>query len=186
MELQIQDLVTSIKKEGIDAARVEADRIIAQAKEQAAAILAEAQTEAKRMEEKTQNELDVMKDGAKMSIEHAKRDAMLSFKDAVQGEFEKLLAADVSKTVNGETLTTLIKAALNGEKPGDYAAEVTEISDGLKGELAQEIQNGLEIRTSTQVRSGFRLAAKDGSGYFDCTDEEITQMLKPFFPELSL
>ena len=186
MELQIQELVSSIKKEGVDAARAEAERIIAEAREQAASIVAEAQAEAARIEAKTRDEIEVLKDGAKISAEHAQRDAMLSFRNAVQGEFEKLLASDIDKTVQGETLAKLIRAALNEENPADYAAEVAQISEGLRSELAKEIQNGLEIRISSGVRTGFRLAAKDGSGYFDCSDEEITTMLRPFFSELSL
>lgn len=186
MELQIQELVSSIKKEGIEAARAEAERIIAEAKTQAASIVEEARAEASKTELKCKNEMEVLKNGAKVSAEHAQRDAMLSFKRAVQAEFERLLTADIGKAVQSETLAKLIQAALNGENPGDYAAEVAEVSEGLKKELAEEIKNGLEIRISSGVRTGFRLAAKDGSGYFDCSDEEITAMLMPFFPELSI
>ena len=186
MELQIQELISSIKKDGVAVAHAEAERIIAEAKEQAAAIVAQAQAEAEQITAKAKGEIDVMKDGAKVSAEHAKRDAMLSFKDAVQAEFEKILAADVSRSVKGETLAKLIKAAMAEEDPADYAAEVAEVSEGLKTELAEEIKKGLEIRLSTGVRTGFRLAAKDGSGYFDCSDEEITEMLMPFFRELTL
>lgn len=186
MELQIQELVSSIKKEGIDAAKAESERIIAEAREQAASIVEKAREEAAQIEAKSKAEIEVLKSSAAVSAEHAQRDAMLSFKDAVQGEFEKLLAADTGKAVQGETLAKLIRAALNEENPADYAAEVAEISDGLKSELAEEVKKGLEIRISSGVRTGFRLAAKDGSGYFDCSDEEITKMLLPFFPKLSI
>ena len=67
-----------------------------------------------------------------------------------------------------------------------YAAEVSEVTEGLKQELAAEIRNGLELRPSKKVKAGFRLAAKDGSGYFDCTDEEIAEMLMPFFRDIRL
>lgn len=186
MELQIQDLVSSIQKEGIEVAQAEAARIIAQANEQAAAIVALAKSEAARIEEKSKNEIDVMKESARVSAEHAQRDAMLSFKEAVQAKFENLLEADVAKTVQGNTLAVLIKAAMMDENPADYAAEVAEVTEGLKSELAEQIRSGLEIRISPHVRYGFRLAAKDGSGYFDCSDEELTKMLLPFFPALSL
>ena len=46
MELQIQELVSSIQKEGIEVAKAEADRIIAEANEKAAAIIAQAKSEA--------------------------------------------------------------------------------------------------------------------------------------------
>ena len=186
MELQIQDLVSSIRKEGVEAARADADGIIARAKERAAEIIAAAKDEAARIEAKSKKETEIMKESTKVNAEHAQRDAMLSFKKTIQGEFETILAADVSKTVQGDTLAKLILAALAGEDPAGYTAEVAEVTDGLKAELAEKVKSGLEIRVSKNVRSGFRLAAKDGSGYFDCTDEEITQMLLPFFSNLSV
>ena len=66
----------------------------------------------------------------------------------------------------------------------DYAAEVSEVSDALKSALAKEIKDGLEIRPAKDVQQGFRLAAKDGSGYFDCSDDGIMEMLMPYFRDL--
>ena len=186
MELQIQDLVSSIKKEGVDAARAQADAILEEAKQKADAIIAAAQEEARKATENAQKEVASFKDRARVSAEQAKRDAVLSFKEAVQGEFKKILAADVKKTVSGETLAKLILGALGEEDPSKYAAEVNEVTEGLKGELAEKVKAGLEIRPSASVRSGFKLAMKDGSGYFDCTEEEITSMLMPFFSELNI
>ena len=45
MELQIQDLVSSIRKEGVDAANAEAEAIISEAKKKAEAIIADAKAE---------------------------------------------------------------------------------------------------------------------------------------------
>ena len=61
---------------------------------------------------------------------------------------------------------------------------VKEVTDALKGALAEKIRGGLEIKANPNVRAGFRLVAKDGTGYFDCTDEAILQMLLPFFSDL--
>ena len=49
MEQQIQDLIASIRKEGIDSARAEADRIIQEAKDKADAIVREAEKERDKM-----------------------------------------------------------------------------------------------------------------------------------------
>lgn len=184
--MQIEDLVRSIRKDGVDAAKAEAEEILSAARAQAADIIASANEEAERIRTKSENEIELFKQSAQVSIEHARRDAILSFRESVRQEFEKLLAADTAKTVRDETLARLILAALEGEDPAGYAVEVSEASEGLKGELAQKIRDGLEIRVSPKARFGFRLAAKDGSGYFDCSDEEIIQMMLPFFPELSV
>ena len=52
MELQIQDLVSSIKKDGIDSANKEAAAILAEANKQADAIVAGAKAEADKLKEK--------------------------------------------------------------------------------------------------------------------------------------
>lgn len=184
MELKIQDLVSSIRKEGIDAANAEAESILAEAKKKADAIIAEAKAEAKAVKEASEKEIAILKESAAISADQARRDAVLSFKEEVKGEFEKLLSADVKKSLTDDTLGSLIKSAIAGEDVSKYAAEVAEVGEALKAKLAEEIKGGLEIRPAKNVQAGFRLAAKDGSGYFDCSDEEIMKMLMPYFRNL--
>lgn len=186
MELQIQDLVSSIKKDGIESANKEAAAIIAEAKKQAEAILASARGEAAKTLEDAKAEIEVFKNSAQLNAEQARRDAVLAFRKEIQAEFEALLTGDVRKALNETALATLIQAALKGENAADHTVEVNEVTEGLKSQLAEELKNGLEIRPSKKVQAGFRLAAKDGSGYFDCSDEEISRMLMPFFRDLHL
>ena len=176
MELQIQDLVSSIRKDGIEAANAEAEAIISEAKKKAETIVADAKAEAKSVQEASEKEIGILKESAAISAEQAKRDAMLAFKTEVQTEFENNLS--------DAALGKLIHAVVSDEDVKNYAVEVSEVNDSLKAELAEEIKNGLEIRPTKGVRAGFRLAAKDGSGYFDCSDDEIMQMLMPYFRDL--
>ncbi len=185
MELQIQDLVTSIRKEGIDAANSEADSIIAEAKKKAEDIVSTAKAEAKRAKDSSEKEIEILRESAVVSADQAKRDAMLAFKTEVQSEYEKILTSKIQNALGGEALGKLIRAAVEGEDVGSYTAEVAEVSDSLKAELAEEIKAGLTIQPTKGVAAGFRLAANDGSGYFDCTDEEIMQMLSPYFRNLA-
>ena len=74
---------------------------------------------------------------------HPKRDAVLAFRQEIQKEFEKLLAADTGKALDQQALVTLIKAAVQGEDVSAYAVEVGQVTDGLRQELARELQNGL-------------------------------------------
>ena len=184
MELQIQDLVSSIRKEVVEAANAEAESIIAEAKKKADSIVAGAKAEAQQYKDTAEKEINILRESAAVSAEQAKRDAVLAFKTEIQGEFEKILAADIGKELKGDGLGKLIRAAIAGENVADYAAEVSEVSDALKAELAKEIKDGLEIRPTKSVQQGFRIAAKDGSGYFDCSDEGIMEMLMPYFRDL--
>ena len=109
---------------------------------------------------------------------------MLAFKAQVQAAYERILSANIRSSLNGEALGKLIRAAVEGEDLSAYTAEVAEVSDSLKAELAEEIKAGLVLRPTKNVQAGFRLAAKDGSGYFDCSDQEIMEMLMPYFRNL--
>ena len=184
MELQIQDLVTSIRKEGVEAANAEAEAIIAEAKKKADTIIAGAKAEAQQYRDAAEKDINILRESAEVSADQAKRDAVLAFKSEIQGEFEKILSAGISRELSGEALGKLIRAAVAGEDIAKYTAEVAEVSDALKSELAKEIKAGLEIRPTKSVQQGFRLASKDGSGYFDCTDDGIMEMLMPYFRDL--
>ena len=127
MELQIQNLVSSIRKEGIEAANKEAESIIAEAKKKAESIVSGAKAEAQQYKDGAEKEISILRESAAVSAEQAKRDAVLAFKTEVQGEFEKILAADISKELKGEGLGKLIRAAVAGEDVSNYAAEVSEV-----------------------------------------------------------
>ena len=114
------------------------------------------------------------------------RDAVLAFRQEIGAELTKLLAQDTHKALDDKALAALITAALQGEDASAYAAEVASVTDALKSELAGELKAGLELRLSKKVHTGFRLCAKDGSGYIDCSDEELAEQLAPFFRELRI
>ena len=61
MELQIQDLVTSIRKEGVEAANAEAESIIAEARKKADSIVASAKAEAQQVRDASEKEIAILK-----------------------------------------------------------------------------------------------------------------------------
>ena len=139
MELQIQDLVSSIKKDGIDSANQEAAAILADARKQADAIVADAKAEADKLRGDARAEIEVFKSSAQLDAQQAKRDAVLAFRQEIQREYEKLLSADVGKALDQQALVKLIQAAVQGEDVAAYTVEVGQVTDGLRQELAQEL-----------------------------------------------
>ena len=186
MELQIQDLVSSIKKDGIESAKAEAAQILADARAQADKIVADAKREADKQLDDAKAEIEVFKSSAQLNAEQAKRDAVLAFRQEIGAELTRLLAQDTRRALDDKVLAALIAAALTGEDASRYAAEVARVTDALKSELAGELKAGLELRLSKKLHTGFRLCAKDGSGYIDCSDEELTTLLAPFFREMHI
>ena len=151
MELQIQDLVSSIKKDGIESANREAAQILAEAKAQAEKIVADARSEADKLRADAQAESGVFKTSAQLSAEQAKRDAVLAFRQEIGAELTKLLAQDTHKALDDKALAALITAALQGEDASAYAAEVASVTDALKSALAGELKAGLELRLADDI-----------------------------------
>ncbi len=178
MEINIQDLVQSIKHDGIEEAKKEANAVIDSAKLQAQEIIEEAKKEAAKKLEDADREIE----SSKALVKQAERDAVLSIKKELESQVSKILEAEVSKAMSGDALVKIIIAALNGDDPAKYTVEVAAVTEGLKNGLAKEIEKGLEIKPVKGV--SIKLALKDGTGYYDFSDEEIVNLLKPFLGTL--
>lgn len=187
MELQIQDLVTSIRKEGVEAAKAESEKIIAKAKEDANAIIADAKAQAEKTVEDASKEISVLRQSARVSAEQAKRDAMLSLKKEVQETYGQLLKKSVSKAVSDEKLLAqLIVAAVDGQDASKFTAEIAKVSDKLNSELSDLLKKGLVLKPVKDLEAGFRLVSNDGSGYLDCSDEELSSIVAHFMGDINI
>lgn len=187
MELQIQDLVDSIKRDGIAEAEKKAAQIIEDAKEKSNELIRAANKEAAKLLEEARKEVAVMQQSGKAAVEQAGRDVILSLKKSINAQFDRLLEKVVSKTLSGKDLVTLIVQVVKSGVVGisDAAVELSDadfakLADTLRTELAAEMKDGLAIRPVATVDVGFRLASQDGSSYYDFSAEEVTRMLAPF------
>ena len=181
MEIQIQDLVQSIKRDGIEEAKKEAETIISAAKAKAEEIIAASKAEAEKNIENANREIE----SSKALIKQAERDAVLSVKKELEQLLERILAEKVSKDLSEKSLAALITAAIGNEDPSKYAVEIDETKVALKSVLAKQIEKGLEIRP-VKGMSGMKLSCKDGSGFYDFSDEEIAALLRPFLGDMKI
>nr|WP_321299104.1 V-type ATP synthase subunit E [uncultured Sphaerochaeta sp.] len=186
MAQQIQDLVASIRKDGIEVAQKEAAQIIADAKQQADALLREARKEAAALVENAQREMDTRDQSARSSLQQASRDVQLSLKKEILTQLDALLVKTVEKSFESKDLISLIEKVVSMD--GNAASKQVQLSekdfsalaDQLKTQLQKSLKEGLEIKPVASVSSGFRLAEKDGSGFYDFSAEETAALLKPF------
>lgn len=189
MEQQIQDLVASIKKDGLENAKRESDKLILEAKEQAQKIVSDAAKKSEKMLKDAEAECALREQSAKASIKQAGRDVSLSLKTEIENQFARILENNVAASLKGDALTSLVAEvvkAQGGEGVVELnAKDVESVAKGLKAELSKELQNGLEVKASNYVKSGFCLKAKDGSYFLDLTANEIAATLLPFLsPQL--
>lgn len=186
MAQQIQDLVASIRKDGIEVAQKEAAQIIADAKAQAEDLIREAKKEAASLLEKAQREMDTRDQSARSSLQQASRDVQLSLKKAISTQLDRLLVEQVEKAYTSNDLITLIGnvvASLGDVKNHEVQLgqkDFEKFAKNLSAELSSAIKQGLEIKAIPSLASGFRIAEKNGASFYDFSADETAALLKPF------
>lgn len=191
MAENLQQLIDRIKKEGIAAAKTEADAILAKAKTEAAAMRVEAEKAAKALNEKAEKDAKLFEERGKQALEQAGRDLVITVKGAVEALFSGIVASATGQAVKGEVLDRLIEkiaGQLAGQKAEiqvsreDKDAVTRLLSSKFKDLMAQ----GLEVKPSGDVIRGFKVLFKDRNMSLDFTGEAIAQSLSVFLrPQLA-
>ncbi len=187
MEQQIQDLIASIRKEGIETANAKSEEIIKAAEEKAAQIIKKAEEERDSILSDCEKETMLRKSSAEASIKQAARDVSLLLKKSIEEKYTAILRDKAAAAMDGEALVSLIKTVLKD----DVAEKAVEVSpkeletlrQNLSSIFASEIEKGITIRSSQSVSSGFRIVEKDGSGYVDYSAEECVKLILPYLSE---
>ena len=187
MELQIQDLVESIKRDGISEASKRAAEIIAEAKAKAEEIVRSGTKDAAKIIEDARKEVAVMQQSGRAAVEQASRDVLLSLRKSIQIQLDSLLEQELSKTISGDNLVALIVGIVqsgmveSSQSAVDLNQEnLKSLAATLKIRLANELKSGLEIRPVESVKTGFRISEKDGKSFYAFTDEELASLMTPF------
>ena len=118
MEQQIQDLIDSIRKEGLDKANSEKERIIDEAKAQRDEILRSAEEEKERIIKEAEKKAELLESSAKASIQQAARNASLSLRNEIESRITAILKAECRKALSLPELAGIIKAAVAADVSG--------------------------------------------------------------------
>lgn len=189
MEMQIQDLIASIKKDGLDQAKKEADEYLAKAKADADEIVRKAKVERDKLLESAKKEIDLERQSSQASLEQAARDASLTIKKNVLDLLESILKESVKAEVSGKVLEELIFQVVASDAVSDGSVvevskdDLKTLSSDLVAKLAQKLKKGIVLKSSASVSGGFVVMEKDGSGFIDLSDEEMAKLLWPYLSE---
>jgi V/A-type H+-transporting ATPase subunit E len=188
MDIQLQELIDRIKSEGIKTAEQESARIIKEAQHKANDIVAGAHDEASGIVAKAKQQVQRFEQTATEAVQQAARNTILSLRTRVIEIFDALLAEQTgqaySREVLQEAIVSLIKA-WNKEQVANLevllsASDLKKIEKELKGRLSEELKKGLELKPFPELQAGFRIAMKDGSAYFNFSDQGIAEILSEY------
>jgi V/A-type H+-transporting ATPase subunit E len=185
MDIQLKELIDKIKTEGVAEAEGKADQIITNANNQANEILEQAKKEASDMLAKAKAEKQQMEDSGKEALKQAGRDLILWIKGDITSIFDSLIKREVSSALSQDFIAEMILLIIRewtGKKTDQIdillsKEDSNKLEQALLSKLSSEFKKGVTIKPHPGIKSGFRIAEKNGDAYYDFTDEGIAESL---------
>jgi len=185
MELQVQELLERIKSEGIDSAKAEAGRIIAEAEAKAAAMLEDAEKAASESEEAARLRIQNMENASRVALVQASRDTLLALKVSVQNFFDNLIVASIAEAFDANFVQKILPEILKEmakNLQGDIVVSVPEkihasLDQALAARMAKELSKGVEFKVFPGIDAGFRISEKTSTVQYDFSAEAVAAII---------
>ena len=185
MDVQLQELIDKIKKDGVATAEAEAAQKIAEAEKKADGIVADAQAKASEIIKNAKLETERLEKASEEAIVQAGRNMLLSFKDSLVAELDGLIQAETAKAETKDVLAKLIPETVKAWAKNSDASELSvllgekdlkALESALTTELKAEISKGLEIKLDKTLSAGFRIGVKNGAAFYDYSAESLAEL----------
>jgi len=194
MEIQVQELIDKIKKDGIKAATEEANKVKAEADIEARRIVETAKKEADDLIERAKQDAARSEKAGVAALEQASRNLILAFKDEVQALLNKIINEKVTANYNEDVLKSALPELIKSwADKGDTnlavvlpEGELSKLQGYFNDRLRDELSKGVELKSNRKLASGFHISNKEGSVYYDFSSEAVAKQLSAYLnPKLA-
>ena len=188
MDIQVQELIDKIKKDGIESASSEAARIKREAEAEARRILDAAARESQDIVARGKADSERFEKAGVAALQQASRNLTLAFKAEIQSLLDKIVNQELSASYRDDVLKSALPDLIKSwaAKGGDSLAlvlpeaELGKLQGFFTEKLSAELKKGLELKSDRNLGAGFRIANKDGSAYFDFSSESVAELLSAY------
>jgi V/A-type H+-transporting ATPase subunit E len=189
---KLQELTEKLYTEGLSKGREEAEKMVADAEAKAAKLVAQAQQEAAEIVKAAEAKAAELKKNNETEMVLATRQVVAALKENITNlvvaksvepsvhaalidvEFVKEMLLGIARGWNGERVA--LEAILPAQMKEKFEAEA---EAAVKALLAE----GIEVGYSEKVKSGFKVAPKDGGYYISFTEEDFSALLAEYLKE---
>ncbi|GHV02680.1 V-type ATP synthase subunit E [Spirochaetia bacterium] len=188
MDIQLQELIDKIKKDGIESASEEAARLKAQAEAEAKRIVDAAAKEGEAIISRAKSEGEKFEKAGIAALEQASRNLVLAFKTEIQSLLDKIVAQETASSYSEDTLKAILPDLVKtwASKSSNSLdlllsdSDLKKLQGFFNDKLAAELKKGVELKADRNLGAGFRIASKDGSAYYDFSSESVAELLAAY------
>lgn len=188
-EVNIQDLLDKIKKEGVEEADRQSQEILDRARLEAEVIVEEAKREAERTLTLAREEVRRKQEAFEQELSQSGRNLVLGVKQEIISLMDRILRREVRSALNSGVLRELIvKLVDRWKKDEEFQGIEVLLSEGERELLEdavfhafqEELRKGVLLKPIRTVGAGFRIGEKDGDLHYDFTDAGIAEVLSEY------
>ncbi len=185
MDVQLQELIDKIKKDGVTASEEQAAKIISDAEKKAKEIIADAEKRSADIIKNAKAETERMEKSSEEAVKQASRNLLLSFKDSLVATLDGLIQAETEKADTDKVLEKLIPETVKEwSKKSDASelsvllseADLKKLESAFKTSLKAEIAKGLEIKPDKTISAGFRIGVNNGAAFYDYSADAVAEL----------
>ena len=194
MDIQLNELIEKIKKEGIESAQAGASKLKADAEAEAKKILEDAKQEALVIVKRAKEDAERSEKAGIAALEQASRNLVLAFKSEIQELLNKITSQTVASSYSIDVIKGILPDLIKNwaVKDTDSLAvllpesDLKKLDDAFKARLTETLKGGVEIKAVKKLESGFHIVEKDGSAFYDFSAEAVAAMLSSYLnPKLA-
>lgn len=189
MEIQLEELIAQIKKDGVEVAENEAEAILNKAKQESEKIISDAKAEAEKMLLNAKQENERMVKSSEEAIRQAGRNLLISFRESVTRELNAVLSKSVASVYSENSLKELIIKVIEAWGKSSDSEELSvllnsddlkAVEQGLLEALRAKMLDGVTLKANDNFDGGFRIAVNNGQAYYDYSAEAVVEMLSAY------
>ena len=189
MEIQLQELIDQIKKDGVDAAEAEATYIVDCAKAEAEQIIADAKAQAEKILADAKAENERMVKSSADAIRQSGRNLLITFRESVTKELNAIVGDAVNAVYSADSLTKLVADVVEGGAKNLDAEDITVIlntedvkalEEAALASLKDKISKGITLKANDNFDGGFRISVNNGAAYYDYSAEAVVDMMSNY------
>lgn len=189
MEIQLEELIAQIKKDGVQAAESQAEAILISAKAEAEKIISDAQAQADRIISNAKNENEKIVKSGEDAIRQAGRNLLISFRESVARELKAIVSKNINAVYSSDDFAKLVINMVEcwANKPDTEdislilnSNDLSKLEDVLLAELREKMLGGVTLKANDNFDGGFRIATDNATVYYDYSAEAVTDMLSNY------
>ncbi len=192
MENKLQELTQRLYDEGLQKGRSEADSVVAAAKAEAEKIVAAAQAEAEKIVTEAERKAADVAKNSLTEISLAGKQALAKIKSEITNAVvsQSISEGVKSAAMDGKFISEMLLAVANswnGAEGGIVSLEALlpeaqkkMLDKAMATNAASLLKAGIEVGYSAEVKSGFKVGAKDGGYYISFSGDDFDALMRGY------